>query len=66
VAEGDENVDQLASLEQLGSDFVQGYLFGRPLPPSEILVAPRRPPMVRQAGSPQTRAAAAQRSGGPS
>jgi diguanylate cyclase (GGDEF)-like protein/PAS domain S-box-containing protein len=32
VAEGVETIDQLAVLEQLGCDEVQGYLIGRPMP----------------------------------
>jgi diguanylate cyclase (GGDEF)-like protein/PAS domain S-box-containing protein len=36
VAEGVETRRQLLSLERLGCDHVQGYLFSKPLPPSEL------------------------------
>ena len=32
VAEGVEQLDQLATVTQMGCDLVQGYLFSRPLP----------------------------------
>lgn len=38
VAEGVETAEQLASLVELGSDFAQGYLLGRPMPANEIQV----------------------------
>ncbi|MBR9885603.1 MAG: bifunctional diguanylate cyclase/phosphodiesterase, partial [Oceanospirillales bacterium] len=36
LAEGVERDSQLGYLSQLGCDFVQGYLFGYPLPPDDI------------------------------
>jgi len=36
VAEGVENADQVRRLRELGCDFGQGYLFGRPLPPDDL------------------------------
>ena len=37
VAEGVENQTQLSALRRLGCDFVQGYLFARPVPPDELM-----------------------------
>jgi diguanylate cyclase (GGDEF)-like protein/PAS domain S-box-containing protein len=51
IAEGVETVDQLAELRRLGCDMGQGFLFGRPQPPSEIELA--------LTGAPPTRADAA-------
>ncbi|GAB4243418.1 MAG: hypothetical protein Kow00121_68710 [Elainellaceae cyanobacterium] len=36
IAEGIETVQQLEYLQSLGCEYGQGYLFSRPLPPSEI------------------------------
>jgi diguanylate cyclase (GGDEF)-like protein len=36
VAEGVETVEQLARLRELGCDFAQGYLFGRPAPAYDL------------------------------
>ncbi len=45
VAEGVESAAQVEALQRLGCDVVQGYLFGRPLPPEEawkaILAVPQ-------------------------
>ncbi len=38
VAEGVESSEQLAHLRDLGSDFVQGYLLGRPLTAESVLL----------------------------
>jgi EAL domain-containing protein (putative c-di-GMP-specific phosphodiesterase class I) len=37
IAEGVEGDDQLAVLDELGCDYVQGYVFAKPLP-SELFV----------------------------
>ena len=36
VAEGVETADQLSILNELGCDFIQGYLFSKPIPADEI------------------------------
>jgi EAL domain-containing protein (putative c-di-GMP-specific phosphodiesterase class I) len=36
VAEGVETEQQLEHLRRLGSDFVQGFLLGRPAPPEDV------------------------------
>ncbi len=36
IAEGVENKVQLLFLEEIGCDYVQGYYFSRPVPPTEI------------------------------
>jgi len=36
VAEGVETVDQLTQLKKTNCDYVQGYLFSKPLPPEEL------------------------------
>ncbi|MGH2955714.1 MAG: putative bifunctional diguanylate cyclase/phosphodiesterase [Solirubrobacterales bacterium] len=41
VAEGIETVDQAQRLAQLGCRFGQGFLFGRPVPPDELVVSLR-------------------------
>lgn len=52
VGEGVETRDQLSSLQALGCDLAQGYLWTKPLPPSELelwwdryLPQPVRPPL---------------------
>ena len=35
VAEGIESLDQVESLKQIGCDYVQGYVFYRPMPQDE-------------------------------
>lgn len=37
IAEGVETAGQLQLLEELGCDYIQGYLFSRPLPGNELL-----------------------------
>ena len=39
IAEGVETAEQLAFLRDLGCDQVQGYLFARPMPPTDITAA---------------------------
>ncbi|MHB1693563.1 MAG: EAL domain-containing protein [bacterium] len=36
ISEGVETVEQLEKLESLGADMVQGYLFSKPIPETEI------------------------------
>jgi EAL domain-containing protein (putative c-di-GMP-specific phosphodiesterase class I) len=36
IAEGVESDSQLASIDELGSDLAQGYLFAHPTPPGEV------------------------------
>ena len=35
ISEGVEEPDQLATLREIGCDYIQGYIWGRPLPPEE-------------------------------
>jgi acyl transferase domain-containing protein/NAD(P)H-dependent flavin oxidoreductase YrpB (nitropropane dioxygenase family)/acyl carrier protein len=56
IATGVETEDQLAQLQKLGVDFVQGYLFARP---TEGIVFPDLPPMAR-AQTPSVASAATQ------
>jgi diguanylate cyclase (GGDEF)-like protein len=39
IAEGIETMDQLSRLRELGCDQGQGYLFARPLPPTDVSMA---------------------------
>jgi EAL domain-containing protein (putative c-di-GMP-specific phosphodiesterase class I) len=43
TAEGVENVDQLAALREAGCDFVQGFLFSKPMPVERFREFLRRP-----------------------
>ncbi len=47
IAEGVETAEQAASLRDLGCDFVQGFLYGRPVPPAELfgLSLPQQAPV---------------------
>lgn len=36
ISEGVEENDQLEVLKQIGCDFVQGYIWGRPLLPKDV------------------------------
>ncbi|MCU1691667.1 MAG: putative diguanylate cyclase/phosphodiesterase with sensor, partial [Frankiales bacterium] len=58
VAEGIEETEQLQSLQVMGCDLGQGFLFSRPVPPGELeaamdagdeLVVPQQPtgPLLR-------------------
>ncbi|MEA3075200.1 MAG: hypothetical protein QOF60_108, partial [Actinomycetota bacterium] len=54
VAEGVETAFQLAALDRLGCDFLQGYLFSRPLPADELaqlLAMPVPFPDIEAAGA---------------
>jgi EAL domain-containing protein (putative c-di-GMP-specific phosphodiesterase class I) len=46
VAEGVETAEQLAVLERLGCQQAQGYYFGPPMPPAEVLAAMRARPVA--------------------
>ena len=35
ISEGVEDESQLATLKEIGCDLIQGYVWGRPLPPEE-------------------------------
>ncbi|MBR5360776.1 MAG: EAL domain-containing protein, partial [Lachnospiraceae bacterium] len=37
ISEGVETQDQLDTLKSIGCDFVQGFVWGRPLPPEEAM-----------------------------
>jgi EAL domain-containing protein (putative c-di-GMP-specific phosphodiesterase class I) len=44
VAEGVETVEQLNFLKQTGCQLVQGYYFGKPLPPEKFASLYTKPP----------------------
>ena len=35
ISEGVETIDQLETLQQIGCDYIQGFIWGKPLPPEE-------------------------------
>ena len=35
IAEGVEEGDQMETLRDIGCDFIQGFIWGRPMPPEE-------------------------------
>jgi EAL domain-containing protein (putative c-di-GMP-specific phosphodiesterase class I) len=35
ISEGVETTDQLETLQKIGCDYIQGYIWGKPLPPEE-------------------------------
>jgi predicted signal transduction protein with EAL and GGDEF domain len=41
IAEGVETLDQYFALSQLGCEYAQGYLFGRPVPANDLARAVR-------------------------
>jgi diguanylate cyclase (GGDEF)-like protein/PAS domain S-box-containing protein len=51
LAEGVEKEDQLALLQQLGCDHVQGYLFSKPVPAEEFLPFLKRRELQRKMGT---------------
>ncbi len=57
IAEGVENLRQLEVLHRLGCGLMQGYMFSRPMPPSEVMawieqtVLPRKAPWVARVAS---------------
>jgi EAL domain-containing protein (putative c-di-GMP-specific phosphodiesterase class I) len=36
ISEGVESPDQLDVLKQIGCDYIQGFIWGRPLPAEEV------------------------------
>lgn len=48
IAEGVETVQQLKRIQSLGCDYVQGYLFAKPAPPSLAQQLLRHPPTALQ------------------
>ena len=36
IAEGVESIEELAALEKMGCDLIQGFLFSKPLPPASV------------------------------
>ncbi len=37
ISEGVETADQLDTLKEIGCDYIQGYIWGRPMPPEEAI-----------------------------
>jgi EAL domain-containing protein (putative c-di-GMP-specific phosphodiesterase class I) len=57
VAEGVEQEDQLSVLGELGCDYLQGFLFSRPLAPGDIppLLPQRHPLLAKSSKLPSRR-----------
>jgi len=57
VAEGVEQEEQLSMLSKLGCDYLQGFLFSRPLGPGEIppLLSQRHPLLAKSSMIPSRR-----------
>ena len=37
ISEGVESEDQLNTLKEIGCDYIQGFIWGRPVPPEEAM-----------------------------
>ncbi|MFC7410082.1 putative bifunctional diguanylate cyclase/phosphodiesterase [Hydrogenophaga atypica] len=53
IAEGVETAEQLAFLQKHGCDQIQGYIYSKPLTPSDFEAFARQPPQLLPAGSPR-------------